>query len=374
MRLVLPEADLKAARTDTGTRTLDFYAATFSDTPDKHNHMIKPTAFDEWLKSFYAEGASMPISFAHAAILNSTDAAQIIGKAPADPEHVWADQFGLRVKALLYGDLETAQHVIRLIDDKVVKAASLALQIRDWEPAPGGSRLITKAAVKEAGPAMFPVNDKAVLLALKSSLDDGWLSSEGLKDLLGLDLKAVDESAWDGNRAMGQCESAADYAQICAGVHGAGEPGERQHYALPHHYLGKGPNADGVRAALGRLPQTEDLTNAAEARSHLEGHMSQINPQKAEELDDILVKSSPEYVQSTHDAAVSAGAVCVHEKEVPADESVEAKADDEQELSADQQEALVKAEQVLEEATPLLSDEDRDIQRRFRYLEITNGK
>lgn len=401
MRLVLPEADLKAVKTQTGTRVLDFYAATFSDEPDRHGHMIAPTAFDDWLGSFYAKGDSLPISFAHAAILNSTDAAQIIGYAPADPDHVWVDQFGLRVKALLYGDLETAKHVIRLIDDKVVKAASLAMQVEDFKALKGGNRLITKSSVREAGPAMFPVNEKAVLLALKSSLEAGWLSSEDFKELFGLELKAVDESAWDGNKAMGQCSTAADYRSICAGVHGAGEPGERQHYALPHHYLGKGPNADGVRAALSRLPQTEDLANATEARSHLEGHMSQINPQKAEELDDILVKSSPEYVQTTHDAAVRAGAVCEHEmkaedpKDEPKEETnltvvpdepveevkpaEETKPDGDveptEETKPDEEpsedDALNKAETVLEESSPLLTDEDREVQRRLRYIEIT---
>ncbi len=89
---------------------------------------------------------------------------------------------------------------------------------------------------------------------------------------------AADDSAWDGNRAMGECTTAAQYSSICAGVHGAGQAGERQHYALPHHYLGRGPNAAGTRQALSRLPQTQDLTNRQAAQSHLEAHMREINP------------------------------------------------------------------------------------------------
>jgi HK97 family phage prohead protease len=366
MRLVLPEAQLKAVQTSTGTRVLDFYAASFSETPDKHGDIFSPHAFDSWLKSFYAAGDSLPISFAHGAVLNSTDPAAIIGFAPADMAHVWTDDYGLRIKANLYTDNEKAMQVARLIDDGVVKGASLAAAVDDWTSKTTDVREITKAAVREAGPCMFPVNDQAVLLSLKASLDTGWLSVEQFQDLFQVDLKAVDNTGWDGNRAMGECNSASDYESICAGTHTVGQPGERQHYALPHHYLGKGPNADGVRAALSRVPQTANITDAerASARSHLEAHMSQINPQKTEELDDILVKSSPEYVQSTHDAAVRAGAACEH---------IEVKAEEE-ELSEQQQEALTKAEQVLEEATPLWSDEDREIQRRFRYLEITNGK
>jgi len=87
---------------------------------------------------------------------------------------------------------------------------------------------------------------------------------------------AVDGSAWDGNRAMGQCSTAAEYRSICAGEHGAGEPDQRQHWALPHHYLGRGPNAAGVRAALSRLPQTQDLTNRGAAQRHLDAHMGEI--------------------------------------------------------------------------------------------------
>ena len=37
----------------------------------------------------------------------------------------------------------------------------------------------------------------------------------------------------------------------------------------------------------------------------------------------------------------------------------------------DQPEELVKAEKVLEESSPLLTEEDRDIQRKLRYIEIT---
>ncbi len=58
-----------------------------------------------------------------------------------------------------------------------------------------------------------------------------------------------------------------------------GEPDERQHWALPHHYLGKGPNEQGVRSAKSRLPQTENLANRQRAEAHLDAHMREINPQ-----------------------------------------------------------------------------------------------
>lgn len=102
---------------------------------------------------------------------------------------------------------------------------------------------------------------------------------------------AVDNTAWDGNRAMTECSSASDYASICAATHTTGMPGERQHYALPHHYLSKvpSPNADGVRNALSRLPQTQNITDAERARAqrHLDAHMREINPQAHSVTDDI---------------------------------------------------------------------------------------
>jgi hypothetical protein len=96
---------------------------------------------------------------------------------------------------------------------------------------------------------------------------------------------AIDNSAWDGNKAMTQCSSAADYNKICAGKT-SGDPALRSSHKLPHHYLAKAPvpNAAGVRAALQRFGQTQGLTNAAEARRHLEAHMSTIQAQEASAL------------------------------------------------------------------------------------------
>lgn len=95
---------------------------------------------------------------------------------------------------------------------------------------------------------------------------------------------AVDNSDWDGNRAMGMCESAADYRSICAGEHTVGTPDERQHWALPHHFLGEGPNADGVRNALSRLPQAENLSNRDAAQAHLDAHMTEIQGEQQQSM------------------------------------------------------------------------------------------
>ena len=86
----------------------------------------------------------------------------------------------------------------------------------------------------------------------------------------------IDNGPWDGNAAMTACETAADYEAICAGRR-AGEPSQRQTWALPHHaHPGDPPNADGVRASLSRFGQTEGLTNREEAQRHLDAHMADI--------------------------------------------------------------------------------------------------
>lgn len=96
---------------------------------------------------------------------------------------------------------------------------------------------------------------------------------------------SVDNSAWDGPAAMSACASsdspASCYGSICAGKK-AGDPALQSSHALPHHKNpGDPPNATGVRNALSRLPQTDGLTNAAQAKAHLEAHLSAINADQA---------------------------------------------------------------------------------------------
>jgi ATP-dependent protease ClpP protease subunit len=92
----------------------------------------------------------------------------------------------------------------------------------------------------------------------------------------------VDNSPWDGPKAMANGaasdDPAAFYAGICAGQK-SGDKSTQDAWALPYKYHpGDAPNAAGVKAALGRLPQTEGLTNASEAKSKLQGLMKKINP------------------------------------------------------------------------------------------------
>lgn len=276
---LLERAAMKAVATETDQRTIEFYALAFSDVPDKQGDIIAPTAVEDWLQRFYSAKTPLPISFAHAAIRNSSDPFAIIGYAPADPEHVFKDQHGLRVRAILDTETnETAQQVWLLAKRGVIKDASVFFMFSPsgMSQLPDGSTLITKIDdIMEAGPCLDGAEDGAYILSVKTAESDAVLME--------LRAKAVDETTWDGNRAMGMCNSAADYRSICAAEHTIGEPDQRQHWALPHHYLGRGPNADGVRAALSRVPQTQNITDEqrSRAQSHLEAHMREINPDAA---------------------------------------------------------------------------------------------
>lgn len=93
---------------------------------------------------------------------------------------------------------------------------------------------------------------------------------------------SVDNSPWDASKAWANGaasdDPAAFYNGICAGKK-AGDPATQAAHALPYKYHpGDPPNAAGVRNALGRLPQTQGLTNEAEAKALLERLMKQVNP------------------------------------------------------------------------------------------------
>ena len=93
---------------------------------------------------------------------------------------------------------------------------------------------------------------------------------------------SVDNSPWDAAKAWANGaasdDPAAFYGGICAGRK-AGDPKTQEAHALPYKYTpSSAPNAAGVRNALSRLPQTQGLTNAAEAKALLERLMKQVNP------------------------------------------------------------------------------------------------
>lgn len=132
-----------------------------------------------------------------------------------------------------------------------------------------GTQLTGRTDVKEAA------------LAPAAGLDLDAVRALIREELRGAAAK-VDESAWDGGTAMANGAAADDpaafYEGICAGEK-AGDKSTQAAWALPYkYYPDDPPNAAGVKAALARLPQTQGLTNGAEAKKTLQAAMKQVNP------------------------------------------------------------------------------------------------
>ena len=92
----------------------------------------------------------------------------------------------------------------------------------------------------------------------------------------------VDSSPWDASKAWAAGAASDDpakfYAGICAGRK-AGDASTQGAWALPYKYSpSSAPNAAGVKNALARLPQTQGLTNKAEAEATLQKAMKSVNP------------------------------------------------------------------------------------------------
>jgi hypothetical protein len=226
---------------------------------------------------------------------------------------IWRSS-GKKIEVVVAGKLDVkgnplAMRAFNLLHDGLVGEWSFAYKVNQEELGKDGVRQIWDLDLFEVGPTLIGANPETLTLATKEAgllvRDDatanaanvgvevplgGWgvIESDGTTTSVSVSTtpfedKQVDRSEWDGAAAMASADSAADYRAICAGERSTGEPDERQHWALPHHKSpGAAPNANGVRNALARLPQTEGLKNAEAARRHLEAHMASVRSEAAE--------------------------------------------------------------------------------------------
>lgn len=109
---------------------------------------------------------------------------------------------------------------------------------------------------------------------------EGYMTAKKTKKVKNAD---VDNTPWDAAKAWHNGsvsdDPAAFYKGICAGEKSTGDPATQAHWALPYRYTPSSPpNAAGVRNALARLSQTQDLVNADKAKKTLEKAMKKINP------------------------------------------------------------------------------------------------
>jgi ATP-dependent protease ClpP protease subunit len=160
--------------------------------------------------------------------------------------------------------LETAR-VLGKVSGEIaaIYAARAGRTAGEWRDAMRGEAWYTSAEAKAAGLATKgPDGDDPAGASWDRSVFAAWQG---------------DVVNWDGPAAMSAAAKSDDpakaYAAICAGRR-EGDPDKQSSWALPHHaHPGDGPDEDGVRNALSRLPQTDGLTNASAAEAHLKAHL-----------------------------------------------------------------------------------------------------
>lgn len=242
---------------------------------DAQNDRVLAGAYTKTISKWerrMASGRFLPVVFGH-----KDDPHMIIGKVIG----LRQTEEGLEVDEKYFLHKPAAKDAFEAQAEGVLDGSSFAYDVLKARRGSDGVRDLIELDLIEVGPTIYPANDATRLVSVK----------------------AVDSSSWDGSRAMSECDSAADFRSICAGERSVGEPDERQHWALPHHYLGRGPNARGVAAAIGRFDQTEGLKNAEAARRHLEAHMSEIRPDDGKSDEDAVeTKVEPETLGLKHNA------------------------------------------------------------------------
>jgi HK97 family phage prohead protease len=243
--------DLVEFKADESAGGLGLFAAIVSvfNNIDRHGDRVVPGAFTKSIERWRKSGNPVPVVWSH----EHKDPEAYIGSV--DPENLKETPRGLVVAGQLDIENNTKAHrIYNLLSTGRLKQWSFAYEVKEERIAEDLARELVELDLFEVGPTLIGANAEAMTLAVKEAE---------------VEAKAVDDSAWDANRAMGQCSSAADYRSICAGERSDGEPDQRQHWALPHHYLGRDANAAGVAAARQRFGQTEGLKNAGAARTHL---------------------------------------------------------------------------------------------------------
>jgi HK97 family phage major capsid protein/HK97 family phage prohead protease len=317
-------------------RTVVAYAAVFNtptyirDQDGEYEEQIAPEAFN---RSLAERGRSIGVFYNHGRTLLGTpsEMASIPLGSPAEPPR--ADGKGL-LTVSRYNTTDIARNVLDAIQNGDITGQSFTGVFLRSEPddgpwfrsRDGGLTLVTRQeiALIEYGPTPIPAYAEAAITGVRSketampearesinltiNLGDGSpvATAERVRepaaeaapepaagqDRAGMMASdddgdepagrfAVDHSAWDGARAMANGaasdDPAAFYRGICAGRR-AGDPATQAAWALPYKYHpGDAPNAAGVAQALGRLNQTQGLTNAAQARATLESLSKKIH-------------------------------------------------------------------------------------------------
>lgn len=237
-------------------RTFEGYASTFGNL-DLVGDIIHPGAFT---KTLTERGNKIRLLWQH-------DPSEPIGR----PVELREDGKGLFIKAIL-SDCQRGRDALALLKDGAIGEMSIGYDSvaggTDYSKGVNGKTIRNLREVKlyEVSLVTFAANPEALVTAVKGAIP----------------FKATDmapeDMAWDGGRAVRECEGRDQLRMIHAWVDPDGDPNVKSSYKLPHH------NADGtvvwagVANAMSRLPQANiPDADVAGVRRHLEGHYRQFD-------------------------------------------------------------------------------------------------
>lgn len=153
------QADFKAlaGESDGKTRRVSGYASTFGN-EDRHNDIIAPGAFSEWVSEFGAGRRICKMCWQHDIF---------------EPVGVWnmfrVDQKGLYCEGTIFSDIPEGFKVARLIEGGAIDSMSIGYIPTEFEINPRtGVRTLTKIELVEVSFVTFPANPEAVITNIKS--------------------------------------------------------------------------------------------------------------------------------------------------------------------------------------------------------------
>ena len=252
---------------------------------DLQGDRVVSGAYDKSIESWQKSGNPMPVlwshdwgdPFAHIGYVNPNDMREVPAKGNTPG--------GLYVKGQLDVHKPFAKQVYDLLAERRVTEWSFSYDIPPGgeKRAKDGANELLEVGLIEIGPTLKGANSATVTIGTKS-FDVNTDESRQMKLRLAraetaqLEVELA-KAEWSGDRAMGMCSSAADFAKIAFERANDSDPATAAHWALPHHM---GPNADanpaGVSAALGALNGARggapDLKDKAAAQKHLEAHQA----------------------------------------------------------------------------------------------------
>lgn len=252
---------------------------------DLQGDRVVSGAYDKSIESWQKSGNPMPVlwshdwgdPFAHIGYVNPNDMREVPAKGNTPG--------GLYVKGQLDVHKPFAKQVYDLLAERRVTEWSFSYDIPPGgeKRAKDGANELLEVGLIEIGPTLKGANSATVTIGTKSA-DVGTEEAQRMKLRLARSATAqleaeLAKAEWNGDRAMGMCSSAADFAKIAFERANDSDPATAAHWALPHHM---GPNADanpaGVSAALGALNGARggapDLKDKAAAQKHLEAHQA----------------------------------------------------------------------------------------------------